>query len=63
MPVERVYAFAALDVPQAHGGVEAGAGQYQARVGIVRARSGRTPLDCVDLFGVRLQVVHPRVAR
>ena len=61
MPTESVQTFATLHVPQADRRVEAGTRQNEVRVGIVGARASRTPFDCVNLFGMRLQIVHPSV--
>lgn len=56
-----VDAQAAFDVPQANRRIERGTGQYKVHVGIVRPRPGWTPLDCVNLFVVSLQVVNTSV--
>lgn len=51
-------AVAPLYIPQPHGGVKTGRGEDEVCVGIVCSRSGRRPLDGVDLLVVRLEVVH-----
>lgn len=58
---QRVDARAAFHVPESYGRVEAGRGQDEVHVGVLGAGARGRPLDCVDFFGVRLEVVHARV--
>lgn len=60
---QRVDWSSSLNIPQANGGIETGAGQNQIHVGIRRSRTSRWPFDGINFLRMCLKIVHKSVVR